>query len=70
MNNTYVVAYLSLFNTEIVQTVVYAKTEHIAATNALNLDPEEYPDMESVHDFCTNTDSYISVLKINNALAE
>lgn len=63
----YVVAFLSLHTGELVQHQHYAHTEADAASWVLGVD---FTNMDQVHDYCANTDSYISILEINETLSD
>jgi len=63
----YVVAYMSLHSGELFQYPQYASTDVEAANQVLDT---EFQDMELIYDYCANTDSWISVLEINNTLTE
>lgn len=63
----YVVAFLSLHTDELFQHEYYAHSEAAAASLMLGLD---FTSMAEVHDYCANTDSYISVLEINDTLSD
>lgn len=66
----FVVAYLSLFDGELKQHIVWAASGHDALLQYLTLDRETYPDLESIWSYCANTDSYASVIEIHNTLTE
>jgi len=64
---TFVVAYLSLHDGALKQQLIYA-TDQLAAAN-LVLDTS-HDTMELVYEYAANTDSWISVLEVNNTLTE
>lgn len=64
--NKYVVGYLSLFENELLLEIVEAESRLRAMLSYLDLSEEEFPDEEAVHNFCTNCDSSINVIQINN----
>lgn len=63
----YVVAFLSLHTGELFQHEYYAHSEVAAASLVLGVD---FISMDQVHDYCDNTDSWISVLEINDTLSD
>lgn len=64
--NKYVVGYLSFFDNEVLLEVIEAESKLKALLAYLDLSEENFPDEKSVHDFCAEGDSSISVLQINN----
>jgi hypothetical protein len=71
----YIVAYLSLFDGELTQTVVDADSPYSAAVKVLGFDKlaademaeilERYSTLDSLlDDYCPNTDSYMSIYSL------
>lgn len=66
-NKLFVVAYMNLHIGELTQYQITATTEVLAVNTALKT---EFETMDEVHDYCVNSDCWINVLEVNNALAE
>lgn len=66
MNKDYVVGYLSLFDGELKQELVYARSPYEAARSYLGLSHNDLADqtMEAIHDFVTNCDAFINVIEV------
>lgn len=63
--NKYVVAFWSDHTGELKMEQVEADNAHLAVTSYLGIDPEDFPTMDSVHEFMTNSDGAIEVLQID-----
>ena len=66
-NKVFVVAYMSLHIGELTQYQIVTTTEVVAANTILHT---EFETMDEIHDYCANSDCWINVLEVNNALAE
>lgn len=66
-NKLFVVAYMSLHTGELTQHQIVTITEVVAANSVLKT---EFETMVEIHDYCANSDCWINVLEVNNALAE
>ena len=62
MTEIFVVAYLSLFDGELKQEVVYAKTELEALNKYLNT---SFLTEEELYQYCADCDSFVNVLNLS-----
>lgn len=60
----FVVAYLSVYNGEIIMTQLRAKDEQDALITVLELDPKVFNTLEVIYQYCTDTEAYVAVHQI------
>ncbi len=60
----FVVAYLSVYNGEIIMTQLRAKDEQDALITVLELDPKVFNTLEAVYQYCSDSDAYVAVHQI------
>ena len=60
----FVVAYLSVYNGEIVMTQLRAKDEQDALITVLELDPKVFNTLEAIYQYSSDSEAYVAVHQI------
>lgn len=63
--NSYIIAYLSLHDGELVQSWEHADSEYEAMLNYLNITSEECPTEDSIQEWVSNCDSWINCILVS-----
>ena len=60
----FVVAYLSVYNGEIIMTQLRAKDEQDALITVLELDPKVFNTLEAIYQYSSDVEAYVAVHQI------